>query len=135
MTKDRITIQDILDELDLAVLELPESSIREELEAEGLDYDQVTQSGMRHLEALIRKHKRESWMDQAQRQVTSMKANLADRTAKALLMAHQWIDAGRPLPQGAFAGRQGTEISDEERLSMFRDLAMAELLEEADDEG
>lgn len=133
--KTTVTTQDVLEDLEDLLMEMPEPLLREQLHEQGLDYDKVTEAGADFFDGLLREHKRGSWMSAGARAVNSTKARFADLSARAQQRALQWFQEGKPLPQGAFAGRKEAEITDEERISLLADLAMTELLEEDEDDG
>lgn len=128
-----MTVEQALDELDRALMDMPEQVLQEELARYGLDYDEVAEEGLGFTEALLQKDRQARRKAKARTFLARHSAKMTDLTSAALQRAQQMFDQGHPLPAGAFAGRQEVQITDEERLELLRDLAMTQLLEEMDD--
>lgn len=127
-----LRVADVLKHLDRDVLHMPEAMVLEELQPGS---DERAAKGVALIQGLLRTHKRESWRDSAAQAASNAKEKLATFAERAEQRAHMWIAEGRALPQGAFAGRQEGEITQEERFRLFVDLATTELLEEDDGDG
>jgi hypothetical protein len=127
-----LSAEDVLRDLQLDVLTMPEELVLEVLAEHGMEPDDP--GPVEHLHALLREHKRASWMAVAEAKKRRGQ-KLPERSGERLRSrAQQLLDAGHPGLLLAARGRMAEAMTEDELLSIAEDLALAELFEEGSDE-
>lgn len=124
--------EDVLRDLQRDVLTMPEELVLEALAEHGLQPDDP--KPVERLQALLREHKRASWMAAAEAK-KGRGQKLPERFAVRLRnRAQQLLDAGHPGLLLAARGRSAEAMTEDELRSIAEDLALAELFEEPSNE-